>query len=98
MEKHLRDGAMDELGSNMVKLLGRFWEASKKREAVSDKISDCATYQELLQVMKKAGIDSDTIAHILMEMSESRSAWLREDVACLLYTSDAADDTPCVDL
>ena len=21
-----------------------------------------------------------------------------EDVACLLYTSDAADDTPCVDL
>eukprot|EP00959_Pyramimonas_sp_CCMP1952_P244836 5117649-Pyramimonas_sp.AAC.1 len=27
-----------------------------------------------------------------------RHAWMKQDMYCLLYTSDAADDTPCVDL
>eukprot|EP00959_Pyramimonas_sp_CCMP1952_P331760 6946992-Pyramimonas_sp.AAC.1 len=38
-----------------------------------------------------------TCVHLNLDVSWYGTA-VRQTLACLLYTSDAADDTPCVDL
>ena len=54
-------------------------------------LSRIITYIEL-------GLDSMSKMALSEPKKTCLSAKSRRDTSCLLYTSDAADDTPCVDL
>src|SRR5680860_1857107 len=55
-------------------------------------------YGPYVEETTPAGVDPATGEVAEDATGESRRATINDDIACLLYTSDAADDLLCVDL
>eukprot|EP00831_Metopus_contortus_P005393 TRINITY_DN12040_c0_g2_i1.p1 TRINITY_DN12040_c0_g2~~TRINITY_DN12040_c0_g2_i1.p1 ORF type:complete len:142 (-),score=34.36 TRINITY_DN12040_c0_g2_i1:63-488(-) len=90
---------IQSLGENIQKEIGAKID---KLETLADLASQLSLCSEVKALLKQLQLKLEKFPKKQKQMHKERHKVLKELIIlisfCLLYTSDAADDTPCVDL